>query len=189
MALEPLIFCYSDLWLGNFIIDEQKRVAVIDFADVSILPSSFLKYAILDSIHKLGRDISDLVTVPSTPGVDNTNAVLACQASLSMAPCGFYELGLELLGNAEGEESIEAVPEDKPLMDAEGRRVTVSYQELHPDYEPDAEIEQSAPWGDGSPPPGWIEERLRELREEAIHQSEPPTELPNIGSTPHQPQP
>ncbi|CAM1504718.1 Fc.00g023090.m01.CDS01 [Cosmosporella sp. VM-42] len=68
LSQESMVFCYSDVWLDN-------KVTVIDFADVSILPSSFSKFALSARQTKIGREISDLVIIPTTHGVDNTLAL------------------------------------------------------------------------------------------------------------------
>lgn len=96
LALEPMVFCYSDLWPDNFMIDDTGRAAVIDFADVSILPSSFSKCSLRDN--RLGFDISERVKVPNTEGVDNSEALAAVSGRMAIASFFLYRLGQRLPG-------------------------------------------------------------------------------------------
>ncbi|PGH23786.1 hypothetical protein AJ80_02216 [Polytolypa hystricis UAMH7299] len=59
LSREPMVFCYSDLWLGNFIIDQHDCVTVVDFADASILPSSFSKFMLSPTQNELEYDITN----------------------------------------------------------------------------------------------------------------------------------
>ncbi|KAK1764401.1 hypothetical protein QBC33DRAFT_547117 [Phialemonium atrogriseum] len=97
LSREPMVFCYSDVWLGNFTIDEDGRLTVIDFADSSILLSSFSKFVLLDW-EKIKRDISALVKVPTTDGVDNTLALCTAAGPMVMGPSSFVTTGRRILG-------------------------------------------------------------------------------------------
>ncbi|KAF2816687.1 uncharacterized protein BDZ99DRAFT_543407, partial [Mytilinidion resinicola] len=96
-AHEPMVFCYSDPWPENFILDlDRNLVTIIDFAVASILPSSFAKHAL--SARKIDANLDDLVNVPITNGVDNLEALccagaLIVQSASSFAPCSRRILG------------------------------------------------------------------------------------------------
>ncbi|KFY01215.1 hypothetical protein O988_02866 [Pseudogymnoascus sp. VKM F-3808] len=96
LAREPMVFCQSDLFPDNFIIDADNRVAAIDFSDASIVPSSFAKYALVD--HRLGFDIGQWVYVPVTKGIDNTQALLQVSGPIIMGSSSFSKLGKRLPG-------------------------------------------------------------------------------------------
>ncbi|KAK2877180.1 hypothetical protein FQN49_001375 [Arthroderma sp. PD_2] len=98
LAEEPMVFCFSDLWLGNFIIDDQNRVVVIDFGDVSVLPSSFSKFALLPSQNDYPIDISSWVKVPSTDDVDNTEALCAIAGPMMVGSSSFESIGQRIAG-------------------------------------------------------------------------------------------
>ncbi|RFU34105.1 hypothetical protein B7463_g2213, partial [Scytalidium lignicola] len=98
LSLEPVIFCYSDVWLANFIIDQDGRVSVLDFADSSILPSSFSKFVLAGTRDKIGCDISGWVNVPETAGVDNTYALLSTSGPMVMGPSSFVSTGRRIPG-------------------------------------------------------------------------------------------
>ncbi|KAI0184778.1 hypothetical protein EV127DRAFT_504323 [Xylaria flabelliformis] len=92
LALEPMVFCQSDYWPDNFMIDDTGCVVVIDFSDVSILPSSFASCAAQRTglgFENLGYDIFERVWFPKTDGVDNTQALLAA--------CGRMPIGCSML--------------------------------------------------------------------------------------------
>lgn len=95
LSREPMVFCQSDLFPGNFMI-EDGRVTVIDLSDVSILPSSFAKFSLYDN--RLGFDLTELVYIPVTEGVDNTFALLAASGPMVMGPGFFARLGRGLPG-------------------------------------------------------------------------------------------
>ena len=95
-----MVFCQSDLFPDNFMIDEHHRVTAIDFADASILPSSFAKFA-LAADYRLGFDISDWVYIPVTEGVDNTAALGSVAAPMIMGSLSFWKLGSRLPGGDE----------------------------------------------------------------------------------------
>ncbi|EZF78139.1 hypothetical protein H105_00760 [Trichophyton soudanense CBS 452.61] len=54
LSNEPMVFCYGDIHPGNFIINDDGHITIIDFSETSILPSSFARYAIV-STSKLSR--------------------------------------------------------------------------------------------------------------------------------------
>ncbi|KAH8908603.1 hypothetical protein BR93DRAFT_966660 [Coniochaeta sp. PMI_546] len=82
LSLEPMVFCYSDLWPDNFMIDDTGRAAVIDFADDN----------------RLGFDISERVKVPTTEGVDNSEALAAVSGRMAIESFFLYRLGQRLPG-------------------------------------------------------------------------------------------
>lgn len=43
---EELCFCYSDLFEGNFIFTDKGDLYVVDFEHASVLPASFMTYAL-----------------------------------------------------------------------------------------------------------------------------------------------
>jgi hypothetical protein len=100
LSCEPMVFCYSDVWLGNFIIDDNDDISVIDFADASILPSSFSKYVLSpgEATDKIKRDIGGQVQVPTTDGVDNTVPLLDLMGTMVMGPSPFTTSGRRLPG-------------------------------------------------------------------------------------------
>jgi hypothetical protein len=93
-----MIFCYSDIWLGNFIIDDGGHVTIVDFAHASILPSSFSKFALIRAMDMTGCDMSNWLVVPATPGVDNTSALLAASGPMVLGPSSFVTTGRRIPG-------------------------------------------------------------------------------------------
>ena len=93
-----MVFCYSDVRLGNFIIDDNDNVSVLDFADTSILPSSFSKFVLSAGETKIKRDISGLVQLPTTEGVDNTAALRDVSGPMVMGPSSFATSGRQIPG-------------------------------------------------------------------------------------------
>ncbi|KAI8944947.1 kinase-like domain-containing protein [Xylaria longipes] len=92
LSLEPMVFCQSDYWPDNFMIDDTGCAVVIDFSDVSILPSSFASCAAKRNglgFLSLGFNIFERVWFPTTDGVDNTQALLAA--------CGRMPIGWGML--------------------------------------------------------------------------------------------
>lgn len=116
-----MVFCYSDVWLGNFIIDDDGRIAVIDFSEASILPSSFSKYAVAWRQPQIKCDISHLVVTPTTDGVDNTSALLAATAPMVMSSSSFVTSGRRLLGQELGKDEDDTFY--RLLTDGQGRPV------------------------------------------------------------------
>ncbi|OAA59033.1 Protein kinase-like domain protein [Niveomyces insectorum RCEF 264] len=62
MAEEPLVYCFSDLHMSNFMIDEDGRMAVVDFAHTSFVPASMALFPA--RTNRLYFDISALVDIP-----------------------------------------------------------------------------------------------------------------------------
>lgn len=122
-----MVFCYMDVWLHNFIIDHDENIVVIDFADVSFLPSSFFKYVLSADWDKIQRDISDLVQVPTTEGVDNTMAMRACKGPMTMASSAFDTMGRDLVGRDRPKAPHR---EHTPLRNEQGRPVERSHSEV-----------------------------------------------------------
>ncbi|KAL7623752.1 hypothetical protein AAE478_005305 [Parahypoxylon ruwenzoriense] len=98
LAREPMVFCYSDVWLDNFIIGEDGSVSVIDFADTSFLPLSFARFVLLGTAGKINYDISQYVSLPTTTGVDNTHALMAVAGPMMMGPGSFVKVGRQIPG-------------------------------------------------------------------------------------------
>ena len=98
MSQEPLVFCQSDLYLGNFMIDQHGNVTAIDFAFTSVLPSSFSKFAILAIDGSDEYPMLEWVNVPSANGIDNTAALCAAVAPMVMGPSSFATCGRRIPG-------------------------------------------------------------------------------------------
>ncbi len=129
LALEPMVFCYSDIWLDNFILDQDaESITVIDFSETAYLPSCFAKFALATGASKINRDIRDLVTVPTTEGVDNTEALYAVHGPMIMGPGGFERAGNSLFGHQPPEEEVELLD----LTDENGDPVVVQRREGEP---------------------------------------------------------
>ncbi|KFY28565.1 hypothetical protein V493_02867 [Pseudogymnoascus sp. VKM F-4281 (FW-2241)] len=96
---EPMVFCQSDIFHGNFMIDADNRVTAIDFADSSVVPSSLAKFSA--RFHNLGVDISQWVNVPSTEGIDNTQALLVAYGPMTIASGSFVRVGGRMPGGDE----------------------------------------------------------------------------------------
>ena len=90
LAREPIVLCYSDLFPGNFIIDDEDNITIIDFSDTSIVPSSFVKYALWD--HRVGFDIGEWVYVSATDGVDNFETLQSVQGRMVIGPASYAKL-------------------------------------------------------------------------------------------------
>lgn len=139
LAQEPMVFCYSDVWLDNFIIDDRDRITVVDFEDASILPSSFSKFILAGTRDKIDRDIRHMVVVPETEGVDNTSALIAIARPMMMGSGSFAKAGRKLLGHYTVEEDDIV---DKVVKDAQGVPVYAFMEPLAP---PDVPISASPP--------------------------------------------
>ncbi|KAI0437484.1 kinase-like domain-containing protein [Xylaria telfairii] len=101
LSLEPMVFCQSDYWPDNFMIDDAGSPVVIDFSDVSILPSSFASCAAKWNgigFQNLGFDIFERVWFPTTDGVDNTQALLVARGRMPLRWAVFVQLGKMLPG-------------------------------------------------------------------------------------------
>ncbi|OAA62761.1 Aminoglycoside phosphotransferase [Niveomyces insectorum RCEF 264] len=117
LAQEPLVFCFSDTYPDNFLLDACGQLIVVDFADVSILPSSFAKYAVCKN--RFGVDMERLVHTPTTDpvnndndndnGNDNTFALRAASGSVVVSPYFFAKLGRRMPG---GDEEVQTRIED-----------------------------------------------------------------------------
>jgi serine/threonine protein kinase len=94
-----MVFCQSDLFPKNFMIDTHGGMVLIDFDIVSILPSSFARYSLSDN--RLGFDIRERVWVPSTEGVDNTQALSAVEGRMAQGSAFLAILGERLPGGEE----------------------------------------------------------------------------------------
>lgn len=93
LTKEPMVFCQSDMFHGNFMIDDDGNVVMIDFALSSIVPSSFAKYAALGIDIRHDYPILEWVDVPSTDGIDNVAALGACRAPFVQGSHSFAMIG------------------------------------------------------------------------------------------------
>ncbi|KXJ97237.1 hypothetical protein Micbo1qcDRAFT_229955 [Microdochium bolleyi] len=93
LANEPMIFCYSDIYLENFIIDKKGQVHVIDFADASYLPRSFQKLALFTSGEGLDDRTMALFDVASAVDIDNTAALLDAVGPMVIGFSSFVTAG------------------------------------------------------------------------------------------------
>ncbi|KAK2736847.1 hypothetical protein FQN57_000527 [Myotisia sp. PD_48] len=110
LSREPLVFCHSDLHPGNFLIDQDGHIVVIDFADASILPSSFAKSALYFSADKFECNIIDWVDVPGMEGFNNLPALFAVAQKMVMRSSSFSKIGTKVPGfNIDAQESINTV--------------------------------------------------------------------------------
>ncbi|OBT84845.1 hypothetical protein VE02_05919 [Pseudogymnoascus sp. 03VT05] len=98
LVREPMVFCQSDNYHENFMIDADDRVTAIDFADLSIAPPSLAKYASVGVGYRLHFDFRQWVEVPATEGIDNTVAMMAVSGAIVMGSNSFYKLGRRLPG-------------------------------------------------------------------------------------------
>lgn len=142
LAQEPMVFCYSDVWLDNFIIDDEDRITVVDFEDSSILPSSFSSFILAGARDKINRGIRHMVVIPKTEGVDNTSALIALARPMMMGSGSFAKAGRKILGYYTVDEDDVV---DKVVTDAQGVPVCAFMEPLVP---PDVPISASLP-----PPP------------------------------------
>ncbi|KFZ14334.1 hypothetical protein V501_03289 [Pseudogymnoascus sp. VKM F-4519 (FW-2642)] len=98
LVRETMVFCQSDHYHENFMIDADDRVTAIDFADSSIVPSSLAKYAAVSVGYRLHFDFRQWVEVLATEGIDNTMAMAAVSGAIVMGSNSFYKLGRRLPG-------------------------------------------------------------------------------------------
>jgi hypothetical protein len=134
-----MVFCYSDVWLDNFIIDDEDRITVVDFEDASILPSSFSKFILAGTRDKIDRDIRKMVVVPETQGVDNTSALIAIAHPMMIGSGSFAKAGRKLLGYYTVDEDDIV---DKVVTDVQGNPVYAFVEPLAP---PDIAISALSP--------------------------------------------
>ncbi|KHO01885.1 Aminoglycoside phosphotransferase [Metarhizium album ARSEF 1941] len=129
LAREPMVFCYSDVWLGNFMFDDEGAITVVDLEDASILPSSFSRFVLAGTRAKIDRDISDMVVVPKTEGVDNTTALFAVARPMVTGSGSLATAGRKLLGNYERDEPDQV---HKVVKDAQGLPVIFAIEPTSP---------------------------------------------------------
>lgn len=166
-----MVFCYSDIWLGNFILDDEGRITVVDFELASILPSSFSKFALADSRSKMNRDIGPMVVVPQAKDIDNTRALSAISC-LVQVRAGFAKAGRKILGYYEMEE-VDRV--DKLVTDEHGQPVSAPAEtsvtpESGPEPEPEPEPTVDYSVQRLPPPisPGWEQKWRQCIGEEPV---------------------
>lgn len=148
LASEPMVFCYSDVWLQNFFLSNEGRtITVVDFSESSFLPSSFVKYVLSPGLSKIDRDISNLVVVPITEGVDNTAALHAVHGPMVIGWTSFVNVGRRLFG--------EQVSQDErnytELVDEQGDPVVIPRREQARRESPPRNWDISLP-----PPPKYL---------------------------------
>ncbi|KAK2597390.1 hypothetical protein QQS21_006014 [Conoideocrella luteorostrata] len=120
LAQEPMVFCYSDIWLENFIIDDDGTITIVDFEDASILPASFSRYTLAGTKGKIRRDIRDIAVVPKIKGIDNTFALMAAAHPMMNGWGSFARAGRKLLGHYAPDEPDQV---HKVVRDAQGQPV------------------------------------------------------------------
>jgi hypothetical protein len=106
-----MVFCQSDTYGGNYIIDADNRITAIDFADSSIVPASLARFAI--GLDHLGCYIAEWVNVPLTEGVDN-RAALSVTYNCMVMSSSFDKVGKRTPG---GDEETQK-RFDLPLLEA-----------------------------------------------------------------------
>ncbi|KAL6865487.1 hypothetical protein ACO1O0_001581 [Amphichorda felina] len=127
LTREPMVFCYSDVWLGNFMIGHDGSVTVIDFADASFLPSSFSKFVTQWRWGDIKRDITDIVITPTAKGVDNTRAISVVAGYIVQASGSFSKIGrrmLDVKNDAYPDPILDNLDDvDKVMVDALGQPI------------------------------------------------------------------
>lgn len=91
-----MIFLQSDWFPANFMIDSEGRPVAIDFSEANTLPSSFATYLLWEN--RLGFDVKGRVTIPTTEGVDNTEALLGISGMITMGSGSFARFGHRVTG-------------------------------------------------------------------------------------------
>jgi hypothetical protein len=113
-----MVFCQSDQYHENFIIDANNRITLVDFADSSIVPSSLAKYAAVGVGYRPNFDFCQWVEVPATEGIDNTQAIMAVSGPMVMGSHSFYKLGKRLPGGDDETQSrIKLASEQELFVD------------------------------------------------------------------------
>lgn len=93
-----MVFCYSDINGGNFIVDDENQVTIVDFDELSILPLSFAKYVLLaNGFDGLGLCIRPWVKFPDTEQ-DNASTLLDLSAPIIQGSLSFHRVGLRVPG-------------------------------------------------------------------------------------------
>lgn len=124
LAQEPMVFCYSGIFLDNFIIDDDNSITVVNFKDASILPSCFCKYALVAARHHIRRDIRGMVTVPETEGIDNMSALYAIGYPMLVGSGSFWKAGQRFLGPYTRDAPDQV---HKVVTDEQGQPVTMTF--------------------------------------------------------------
>ncbi|KAK3898785.1 hypothetical protein C8A05DRAFT_37620 [Staphylotrichum tortipilum] len=98
LAREPLVFCQSDPYPDNFIIDsDDGHVTAINFSEVSILPASFTKYAVVDR-RKAGKALRRGVQVHMAEGIDNVIAIAKVAGKYITSAYSYVVVGQSITG-------------------------------------------------------------------------------------------
>lgn len=98
LSREPLVFCFSDIFYGNFIVDDDDQMVVVDFAAVSILPASFALFIAYDERHG-HAGIPEMVSIPGS-SLENVKG-LGVLAGLLTIGAGFGKMGKRTSGGDE----------------------------------------------------------------------------------------
>ncbi|EFQ98072.1 hypothetical protein MGYG_08917 [Nannizzia gypsea CBS 118893] len=95
-----MVFCYTDIHPGNFIISDDGHITIIDFSETSILPSSFARYAVISSYHNPEYKIAPWIDIPGDCDevAENTFALFESSRKLVMSYHRFCEIGDRLFG-------------------------------------------------------------------------------------------
>lgn len=95
-----MVFCYSDVNGGNFMINDKNEIIVVDFAELSILPVSFVKYLLfVHGFDGLGPSIRPWVRSTETGGEpDNASVLLELQGPMVMS-ASFGRIGYKVPGD------------------------------------------------------------------------------------------
>ncbi|KAH7020879.1 uncharacterized protein B0I36DRAFT_353615 [Microdochium trichocladiopsis] len=76
LAKEPLLLCFSGIYLKNFVIIDCGQITTVGFQDASYFPLGFQRLGLLGTTGELGYDIMDVIALPSTSSSDNIAALL-----------------------------------------------------------------------------------------------------------------
>lgn len=99
LSQEPMVFCYSDLNGGNFIINDKDEIIVVDFSELSILPVSFAKYLLLvHGFDGLGPSVRPWVHFPDTGGESDNASVLVELQFPMIQSCSFERVAHRVPG-------------------------------------------------------------------------------------------
>lgn len=144
-----MVFCYSDLWPHNFMVDDNGQTFIVDFAHASFLPSSFSKMILVAGEHKIGCDLTSQVMIPTTDGVDNSRALCVAGEAMVMGSGAFVRLCTTLFGDIrefDPSQAEERTWTRRVLRDEQGHPVEAVFEV------PPQRYLKGPP---AAPPPGW----------------------------------
>ena len=75
--------CHSDIWPENFLLDQDKRVWLIDFQHIGVLPAVFQTYAFFNIGQKFASDVGKRLGYQPS---DTANTIARASGTLQM--CG-----------------------------------------------------------------------------------------------------